>query len=288
MLLGLLTCAASIGCAKPAPEKFPPAELDVSYGAPGSRSGTTLDVYTPPSDSTAAVASAARPAIIAIHGGAWRAGEKSLVDRAAARLAAEGYVVFGVNYSLAPAAPWPAALLDLQTAVRFVRANAARFGIDPARVGAWGASAGGHLATMLALVDDPLAGETPSGGRVSAAIDGYGPSDLTIVGGMQPDEDGILRDLLGAPRPHLTLEKLLSASTVSYARPDAAVLIIHGPADSFVSIEHSERLHDALLRAGATTQLVRVPSGGHDWSTTLAPEAWEATLAFLGTHLAAR
>src|SRR5581483_10874045 len=116
------------------------------------------------------------------------------------------------------------------------------YGVDPGHVFAWGGSAGGHLATMLALRDDPLAAGAPLHGRVQGAVDAFGDADLSIVGGMAPDEDGILADFLGAPRAGLTLAQLADASTVSYARPDAAVLIIHGTADLSVSIWHSERL----------------------------------------------
>ncbi len=280
-LLGILAVCVGCGSSKPPPGNNPgPFEFDVNYAPLGSSTSTTLDIYHP-SDSGPHLGLG----VLAIHGGAWRSGYKALVAPVAQKLALHGFVVFAVNYNLAPGSPWPAALLDLQEAVRFIRANALRFGIDPVHLGAWGVSAGGHLSTMLALVDDPKAVGTARGGRLDAAVDASGPADLTIVNGMEPDEDAILKDLLGAPRSGLSLEQLLIPSTVTYARHDAAVLVLHGTADTFVSIEHSERLFAALTRAGATTQFYRVAGGGHDETTSQTPVTWPATLAFLEAQL---
>src|SRR5581483_10127968 len=126
-------------------------------------------------------------------------------------LARRGYVVFAVNYTLAPRARWPAQLEDVQAALRWIRAHAASYGIDPRHVFAWGGSCGGHLAAMLALRDDPLGDGEPLHGRVQGAIDAFGDGDLSLVGGMASDEDGILADFLGAPRAGLTAERLADA-----------------------------------------------------------------------------
>jgi len=120
---------------------------------------------------------------------------------------------------------------------------------------------------------------------VRAAVDAFGPADLTIPNGMAPDEDGILRDFLGAPRFQLSDLQLLNASTITYARPDASVLILHGTSDSFVSIDHSEHLYKALSDKGADVNFIRVYGGLHDYSTYHAPEAWATTLQFFDTRL---
>jgi len=315
----------------------------IQAGGPG-----LVDVYEPPASSesdSVTVNLLKRPAIMAIHGGAWESGGRYQLNLVAAQFAQEGYVVFVPDYSLAPAVEWPAPLLDLQSCLRFMRSNADNLGIDATKIGAWGGSAGGHLATMLALRDDPvLVGSTTttttgsgasttttttgsgsstttgsggtstttgsggsgsiSGGsittttvvggtsevnlesivvtqgRVRAAVDAFGPADLTIPNGMAPNEDQILTNFLGAPFAQLSTSRLLDASTISYARPDASVLILHGTADTFVSIENSQHLSSALTQAKADVQFIQVPGGGHNDTTFHAPEAWSATLQF--------
>jgi acetyl esterase/lipase len=262
-------------------EAVPASERrDVVY-APAIASGEPglLDVFVPVSGGATA-----RKAVMTLHGGAWRRGDKKEVRDFSRALAARGFVVFAVNYSLAPRARWPGQLEDLQKALRWIRANAASYGVDPLHVFAWGGSAGGHLATMLALRDDPQGAGEPLHGRVEGAVDAFGDADLALVGGMAPDEDGILADLLGAPRAGLTAEQLASASTVTYARPDAAVLILHGTADFSVSIQHSLRLNEALGAVGADVSFLRVQKGGHGPTTYDTPEGWRATLRFLATH----
>ncbi|HEU0080385.1 MAG TPA: alpha/beta hydrolase, partial [Longimicrobiaceae bacterium] len=113
----------------------------------------TLDFYEPESDG----GRASRPAVLAIHGGAWRGGDKAWGEQFAKELCPFGYVVFSINYRLSgrPGGTWPAQIEDVQKALRYIRANASRFGIDPDRIASLGMSAGGHLATMVALRDDP-------------------------------------------------------------------------------------------------------------------------------------
>src|SRR5262249_42210323 len=110
-----------------------------------------FDVYEPRSDA----GGKARPAILAIHGGAWMSGDKRGIGEDVARIfCPRGYVVFSMNYRLAPEHRWPQQLRDCQAALRHIRERAEAFGIDPARIAAFGVSAGGHLATMLALRED--------------------------------------------------------------------------------------------------------------------------------------
>jgi dipeptidyl aminopeptidase/acylaminoacyl peptidase len=104
---------------------------------------------------------------------------------------------------------------------------------------------------------------------------------MSLVGGIAPDEDGILKDVLGAPRAGLDAKVLADLSTVTFARPDARVLIIHGTADFSVSIRHSYRLLEALAAAGADVSLLRTPGGLHGASSYDTPEGWRATVAFL-------
>ncbi|HZU97008.1 MAG TPA: alpha/beta hydrolase [Planctomycetota bacterium] len=306
LVVAAIGAVTTEGCS-PAPKTPQPNRTLVYSDAIQAGGPGLVDVYNPPASadsSTIPISSLERPAIMVIHGGAWHIGDKSQVAGVAAEFASLGYVAFAPNYSLAPAVEWPAPLLDLQSCLRFLRTNYSELGIDPNRIGAWGGSAGGHLSTMLMLKNDPVvvgssSTTTTSGvftltgirvnavstGRVTCAVDAFGPADLTIPNGMAPDEDGILTDFLGAPFAQLSQSRLLSASTTSYVRDDASVLILHGTADTMVSIDNSEHLYTALLGAQADVNFIRVYGGGHDASTYHSPEAWSTTLRFLSQRI---
>ncbi len=212
----------------------------------------TFDLYEPQSDS----ARTGRPAVLAIHGGAWRGGDKAWGDEIAAALCPYGYVVVSINYRLAgrPGGTWPAQIEDVQKALRYVRANAPRFRIDPERIASLGMSAGGHLATMVVLRDDP---EGPEG-RVSTAVNLDGEHDMTMPPGkVMADFESILTDVLGHAPPWADAE-LRDISTVSFARRDAALLTVHGAGDDNVYVTQGERITAALRAKGAPAEFVRI------------------------------
>src|SRR5688572_14116446 len=167
--LRLSIVVGASGCAS---EAFDVTE-NVSYDSTIGYQGT-LDVYEPTADS----GRANRPAILAIHGGAWRGGDKAWGEQFAEELCPYGYVVLSINYrrSSRPDGTWPAQIEDVQKALKYVRANAARFRIDPDRIASLGMSAGGHLATMVALRDDAASPD----GRVKVAINLDGEHDMTM------------------------------------------------------------------------------------------------------------
>jgi len=216
--------------------------------------GATFDVYEP-GQFAKGHGKKNRPAIIAIHGGGWQGGDKSWGESVAERYVPQGYVVFAINYRLAPQARWPAQIEDCQAALRYVCGTASNWGVDPTRIGAFGHSAGGHLAAMLAL-------RGPD--RVRAAVTANGEGDLTVLGSepIMDREVELLEALLGPrPWPPGTLEDL---SPVTFARPDAAVLVIHSVHDPNVFYPQGVRLHDALAQVGADTGLVTVDGGCHN------------------------
>lgn len=274
-LCALLVSGAS-GCA---PEPFDVTE-NVSYDSAIGYDGT-LDFYEPKSDSSRAD----RPAILAIHGGAWRGGDKAWGAQFARELCPRGYVVFSVNYrrSSRRDGTWPAQIEDVQKALRFIRANAARFRIDPNRIASLGMSAGGHLATMVALRDDPAG----SDGRVNVAINLDGEHDMT----MPPDQvmadfEDILTDVMGRGPPWTEAE-LRDISTVTFARPDVSVLTVHGAGDDNVYVAQGERITAELRSRGAEVEFVRLEGGEgncHEdcWKV---PRAREAIHRFLDRKL---
>ncbi len=212
----------------------------------------TFDVYEPKSDSLRI----SRPAILAIHGGAWKEGTKDWGNQIAEELCPFGYVVFSVNYRLSsePDGTWPAQIVDVQKALRYVRANAVSFRVDPSRIASLGVSAGGHLATMVALRDDPAGTD----GRVSTAINLAGEHDMTMPPELVMDDyENILTKVMGHSPPWSDAE-LRDISTVTFARPDVALLTIHGAGDDNVYVAQGERITEVLESEGAETEFVRI------------------------------
>ena len=271
----LVLCSVVTACAKPY-DLTAELSYDPAIGYDG-----TFNFYEPKSDS----GRTARPAILAIHGGAWRGGDKAWGEQFAAELCPSGYVVFSINYRRAnrPNGTWPAQIEDVQKALRYVRANAARFRIDPDRIASLGMSAGGHLATMVALRDDPAGTD----GRVTTAVNLDGEHDMT----MPPDKvmadfESILTDVMGHGPPWSDAE-LRDISTVTFARPDVSVLTVHGASDDNVYVAQGERITAALRERGAEAELIRIdgPDGDCHEDCWRVPVARQAIHRFLDRRL---
>ena len=224
---------------------------DLSYDS-SIRYDGTFDFYEPKSDTRRAN----RPAILAIHGGAWRDGDKAWGERFAAELCPYGYVVFSINYRVSrrPNGKWPAQMDDVRKALRFIRADARRFNVDPARIASLGMSAGGHLATMVALRDDPKGPD----GRVTVAVNLDGEHDMTMPRKQVMDDfEDILTKVMGHPSPWSDAE-LRDISTVTFARPDVSLLTVHGAGDDNVYVAQGERITAALKSKGADVEFIRI------------------------------
>lgn len=272
-LLLLLLVAATSACNSP----YNVTEL--SYDHSIGYQGTFL-FYEPKGDS----ARTSRPAILAIHGGGWRAGDKPFADGFAREFCPHGYVVFSINYRLAgrPNGTWPAQIQDVQKALKYIRANAAQFRIDPTRIASLGVSAGGHLATMVALRDDPAGPQ----GRVNVAINLDGQHDMTGALPMA-QYDELMTTVMGHGAPWSDAE-LRDISTVTFARPDVSVLSVHGAGDDNVFVDQGERLTAALRAAGAETEFIRIEGRAGNCHTDCwkVPEARQAMHRFLSRKLA--
>ena len=242
----------------------------------------TFDFYEPKSDSVRAN----RPAILAIHGGAWHGGDKAWGGQIARELCPFGYVVFSVNYRLSdePNGDWPAQIEDVQNALKYIRANARRFRIDPNRIASLGMSAGGHLATMLALRDDPSSPQ----GRVTIAVNLDGEHDMTMPPEqVMADFENIMTHVMGHPSPWSDAE-LRDISTVTFARPDVSLLTVHGAGDDNVYVTQGERITAALQSIGAETEFIRIEGkeGNCHSDCWKVPNARKALHSFLGRELA--
>ena len=262
----------------------PTLERDLVYATVDGHD-LTLDLYRPGT-------SGLHPAIVFVHGGGWSSGDKATFADYALFFAERGYVGISVNYRLAPEHPFPAAVEDTKAAVRWLREDAEKYGVDPDRIGAMGSSAGGHLVAMLGVTDpsdglEGSSGDLALSSRVQAVVDYFGPSDLSLVGNL-PDP-AILAFIGGMCGEQQA--RCQAASPVTYVSPDdPPFLIVHGTADLRVPFSQSVVLRDALARAGVEATLLALEGAGHGlWpiDSAYGTRALTAALGFFDRHLKA-
>ena len=291
-VLPVVIFAALIPCGSLLAQRLPPAladkiavETDMEYGKAGDRS-LKLDVIRPKQDSQEP-----RPAIVWIHGGGWQAGNKNSGTQRLAGLVSSGeYVGVSVGYRLTDVASWPAQIHDCKAAIRWVRANAKKYNINPDKIGVWGASAGGHLVSLLGTSGDvaELEGENGTPGvssRVTCVVDFCGPSDFLAIGTSNPrlnDPGSPVFKLLGGPLSEKQ-DAAKQASPVTYVtKDDPPFLIMHGTDDRTVSIRQAELLSAKAKDAGINVTFVKIDGGAHGFG---GEEVNARVKAFLEKHL---
>jgi acetyl esterase/lipase len=256
-------------------------ERDLAYVADG-HARQRLDLYLPEK------ASGPLPVIVWVHGGAWQAGSKD--NCPAAPFAARGYAVASVNYRLSQHARFPAQIEDCKAAVRWLRAHAKQYNLDPDHVGVWGASAGGHLVALLGTTGGVkelvgAGGNADQSSRVQAVVDWFGPTDLTKMGGSHDRPDSPEARLLGGPVGE-DKGRAARANPITYVTKDAApFLILHGDRDPTVPFGQSELLEAALRKAGVEVTLVPVKGAGHGGPAFNSPDNRRAVEKFFAKHL---
>lgn len=243
-----------------------------------------LDLYVPED------AKGPLPTLVWIFGGGWRIGDRRKI--VIAPIATRGYIVASIDYRLSGDAIFPAQIHDCKAAIRFLRKNAKRFGIDPDRIAVCGPSAGGHLAALVGTVNnnprlEGAVGTTGVSSRVKAVVAFFPPTELKSL--YEADVDFrmyyVIRKLLDG-KPEEKPELVALASPVTHvSRDDPPFLFVHGGEDDLVPASQSQLMHDALQAAGIESELRLLPEAGHG-NSVLAREDVQAWVnAFLDRHL---
>ncbi|WP_010588300.1 alpha/beta hydrolase family protein [Schlesneria paludicola] len=223
----------------------------------GESKNWALDLARPKGD-----VATLRPAIVIIHGGGWKFGNKSSFSKSDSPapgnivdFARLGFVAATINYRLSTEAVWPAALHDCKNAVRYLRAHAKEHGIDPTRIGVWGNSAGGHLALLLGLTESQSKweGDGPhldQSSSVQSVFSDSGPIDL-VHQHQQDQVRMVIEELFGGPPEGPRLDDYRAASPINYVNGKCPpTLLVYGAADEQVGIETADQFLVAATQAG--------------------------------------
>ena len=266
-------------------------ERDIVYGK-GGDVDLKLDLYRPKDTPKRLM-----PAVVAVHGGGWQGGDKTGYAVLCTRLAARGYVAVTINYRLTDVAQWPAQIEDCKAAVRWVRANAREYHIDPKHIGALGGSAGGHLVALMGCADakaglEGKGGNPKQSSRVQAVVSYFGPHDFTTGAvTILPAAANPVNKLMGGTYREKPKE-YKAASPITYvSKDDPPFLLIHGDKDQLVPLRQSEQMLAALKKVGVEADLIVVKNAGHGLLAvdgqpdTPIREVDEKVFAFFDKHL---
>ncbi len=250
------------------------------------------------------------PAIVYIHGGGWRYGDRKDYQTEIEEAARRGYVAVTVTYRLSdpdpsgkPRNPFPAQIEDVKCAIRWLRANAEKYHVDPDRMGATGGSAGGHLSLLVGVTGTglgPFAAPQANGrhanfegngghagisSRVQAVVNYFGPTDLARLHATSKRAAGLLENLLDGP-PEKAAALYKAASPITYvSKDDPPTLTIHGTADPVVPVEQATEFDAAMKKAGASHTLLLLEGEQHGFTRKGSQTAREATFKFFDAHL---
>jgi len=255
------------------------ALFDFTYASYSGYRPLQLDIYHVPG-------AGIKPAIIFIHGGGFAAGSSLAgalppawpMDKLMAQIAAQGYVVLVPNYRLSAEAKFPAQLEDAKSAIRWARANAAKYGIDSQRVAIWGESVGGSIAALVGTTCGVSGlegrGNTDQSSCVQAAVDWYGVTDMAQLDAQAPPNatlkhnspDSTQSQVLGCVLQDCPQEVVQRANPIAYidaSDKNVPFLIVHGADDTAVSPKQSQIFYDALRAKGIPAKLEIAKGAGH-------------------------
>lgn len=238
----------------------------------------TLDLYMPTASPIPS------PVVVMIHGGAWRAGDRTQLPHINQYLVSRGYLVAALDYRLAPACKFPAALEDVRAAVTYLKENAVTLGLDPHRIALIGRSAGGHLALLEAY--------TSNDQSIRGVVAIYAPADL-VWGYEHPctrrvlDSTAVLEEFLGGSpsRVPAAYHDCSPINFITSATPPT--LLIHGERDDMVYIHNSEQIAQRLREAGVPHYFLRIPWGNHGCDANLNGPSGQLSVYAIERFLAA-
>lgn len=231
----------------------------------------------------------AAPAVVIIHGGGWRSGNRAVHNELAWSFAQRGYVAVTISYRLAPDHVFPAQIEDAKCAVRYLRAHAKQYKLDPDRIGAVGLSAGAHLSIMLAAMDkdDGLEGDggwlhMPS--KVQAAVSFVGPTDLTADDLPETTRE-IVKGFLGGDKTEKA-EAYKKASPITYvSEGDSPMLLFQGTKDPLIPNTQAYRMTEAMTKHKVPGRIELIIGAGHGWGGEELTRTVNEMFTFFGEHL---
>lgn len=218
------------------------------------------------------------PVVVFVHGGGWRNGSRDRGWKQLERLVDTGhYIGVSIGYRLTDEVQWPGQIHDCKAAIRWLRAHAEEYGLDPERIGAFGSSAGGHLVSVLGTsgavpaMEGHIGPHLDQSSRVTCVADLYGPTNFltmnsTAIPSATLDHDAPKSPeslLIGGPIQE-NPAKVAATNPITYITPDdPPFLIIHGTLDPLVSFNQSELLHAAMQSAALNSTMITITGGGH-------------------------
>jgi len=238
------------------------------------------------------------PVLVLIHGGGWSGGNRHAFRGKMEEAAKRGYVAATISYRLTepdketgkPKVPFPAQIHDCKAAIRWLRAHAADFKLDPQRIGVMGASAGGHLSLLVGFTsaNDGLEGNegyADQSSRVQAVVNIFGPTDLVKEYETAPGAVGFVKALCDGT-PDTAAKNYQLASPVTYiTRDDPPVLTLHGDKDKLVPLEQAQILDERMKTIGVKHELVVLTDQGHGFQGDAQEKADKAAWEFLERYL---
>lgn len=263
------------------------AHRDLVY-VEGGHERHRLDLYLPEK------ADAPLPLIIWVHGGGWQNGSKDGCPPLRAGYVARGYAVASINYRLSGHAVFPAQIQDCKAAIRWLRAHAGEYSLDPKRFGVWGSSAGGHLVALIGTSGDvkefDVGANLDQSSRVQAVCDYYGPTDFTVFV-TTPGYESHATD--SSPEARLiggavmqNKDKAARVNSITYVTPDdPPFLIVHGDQDKTVPLNQSQLLFAALKKANVSARLHTIHGAGHGGPGFMGKDIEDMVSTFLDERL---
>lgn len=261
---------------KPAEKLAFEVKKKLVYSKVGDRE-LLLDAYVPEKEGT-------YPAVLVVHGGAWRSGNRYQLSGYARTLTQMGMVCFAIDYRLAPKHKWPAQIDDCRSAIKWIRKHAADYKVDPERLGAIGYSAGGHLVSLLAT-----SGEAPSekngnvDTRLQAVAAGGAPAEFRKF----PDKGRWAEFLMGGDQDSVP-EKFKSASPAVFIdKNDPPIFFYNGTKDRLVPMTWTQPFFEELKKAGVKVEMHTIEGAGH-MTAAMNPAALRKAFGFLKRELTAK